>query len=269
MPALTEFCDIFGGVSEQAVNNLIADFQNQRPSLFNYGTGTFSNNPGRLCDTSFIANVDKDVQIFKNPLVSNLDLLAVPGYNGPYGLEYCFQLTRLAIDFQPSNSIQLPPGLDPPLQNQMFALQARIAVGLGAPDAAAIGLAAGAGSSGGAAKPTIPLPFDPANLVSINLDIFAVFGAKQGGPSSDPYIALALNGLELPGLVPAGLESILESYIKVALSLGLLPQVKIALSKLVFNIADMLTISPTAISANVPFNPSIENDQVEVFLTLN
>jgi hypothetical protein len=267
MPVLTEFCDIFGAVNEAALNNIIADFQNQRPSLLNYGTATFAADPQRLCDPSFLSRVDKDVILFKNPLVSQADLLSIPLYAGPYGLEYCFQLTKFALDFQPSNVIQLPPALDPPLKNQAFALQASVCAGLGVPDAATIALAAQAPA--GTGKPTIPLPFTKANLVCLNLDVFAVLHVQQGGPLNDPYISLQLDGLEFPGLVPAGLESILESYIKIVLSLGLLPQIKVALSALVFNIADMLTIQPTAISANVPFNPSIEKDQIEVSLTLN
>jgi len=269
MSALTEFCDIFGAINEGAFNNIIADLQNQRPSQFNYGTVSFFNSPQLLCDSSVVARINPDVKIFQNPLVSKLDLLSVPGYNGPYGMEYCLQLTKLAIDFQPSNSIQLPPGLNPPLKNQTFALQASVSVGLGVPDAAAIRQAVLATASGGQVTPTIPLPFTPASLASFNLDVFGIFNIQQGGPSTAPYITLELDSLELPGLVPTGLESTLESYIRVVLSLGLLPQIKVALSALVLNIGNSLLIAPTTISANVPFNPSIEKDQIEVFLTLN
>lgn len=267
MPVLTEFCDIFSAVNETALNNVIADFQNQRPSLFNYGTAAFVANPQLFCDPSFLSRVDKDVAVFKNPLVGQVDLLTIPFYSGPYGLEFCFQLTKFALDFQPSNAIQLPPALDPPLKNQSFALQIGVSAGLGVSDAAAIQLAAQAPAGSG--KPTIPLPFNKDNLACLNLELFAVFHVQQAGPANDPYISLQLDGLALPGLVPAGFESILESYIKVVLSLGLLPQIKVALSALVFNIADMLTIQPTAVSANVPFNPSIEKDQIEALLTLN
>jgi hypothetical protein len=298
MAALTQFCDIFGAIDETAFNNLVNDVKNQRPSLFNYGTISFVKNPKLLCNNSFLQQLDPDVNLFQNPVVTQQPLLGILGYTGPFGFEYCLQFTKLLIDFQPANTIQLPAGLNPPLQSQHFAIQAQACAGLDCPDARALAQAevsypeffpvVGSGSltqvnnpgSSDAtnidtkgilvvSSPTIPFPFNPKTMQCFCLDVFAVLHVEQGGPANAPFISLVIDGIEIPEIRPLGLEHSIECYAKTTLALGILPKLKLALNALVFNIANLLTIGPTPISGNVPFNPSIVNDQIEVFLTVN
>ena len=91
----------------------------------------------------------------------------------------------------------------------------------------------------------------------------------QATANNTTVISLLLDNVEITALQPAGLEQALECFIRSTLILGILPGIKIAFSSLVFNIGGVLTLFPTPISGNVPFNPSIENDQIEVFLSLN
>lgn len=266
----TQFCDLFGSVNEQAFNNIILDLQKQRPSLFNYGTISFVNMPSLLCDQTIVTALDPDVANYANPVVKELPLLALPGYNGPMGLEYCLQLGGLAIDFQPSNTIQLPAGLLPPLQLQHFALQAKLCGAIGCPSTATLLSAA---SQTGTTLPTppaatVPLPFQN-NTLCFCLDVYAVLHVQQGNVNNTTVLSLVLDNLEITGLQPTGLEQAIECFLRSTLILGILPGIKIAFTSLIFNIGGILTLFPTPISGNVPFNPSIQNDQVQVFLSLN
>jgi hypothetical protein len=267
----TQFCDLFGAVGEAAFNNLVLDLERQRPSLFNYGTISFVNNPGLLCDQSIVTTLDPDVAKFGNPVVKELPLLNLPGYNGSLGLEYCLQFSGLTIDFQPSNVIQLPAGLNPPLQLQHFALQAKVCAGIGCPATTTLLAAAQATTPSAITQlpaASVPIPFQN-NVVCFCLDLYAVLHVQQSTVNNVTVISLTLDNLELPGLQPAGLEQAIECFIRTTLILGILPQISIAYSSLVFNIGGLLTLFPTPISANVPFNPSIQTDQIQVFLSLN
>src|SRR5438093_168308 len=131
--ALTDHCDIFASIHETAFNNLVVELQRQRPSLFNYGTITFVNHPDLLCNQTLVAKVDKEVLTFGNPIVKEQPLLSIPGYTGPFGLEYCLQLAELSIDFHPGNVHTLPSELNPPLAKQHFSLKGRACAGLNCP----------------------------------------------------------------------------------------------------------------------------------------
>jgi hypothetical protein len=295
----TQNCDLFGSVNEQAINNVVLDLQRQRPSLFNYGTEAFVAHPKLLCNQSVIGMLDPDVHNFGNPVVSLLPLVGIPGYTGPFGLEFCLQLSELKIDFQPSNSIVLPAGLNPPLAAQHFALQAKLCAGLGCPDMSLLGQIIpvdnpfptfgnqSAGKQGvgnrnvgndqasandkgintGISTPTRPFPF--RKPICFCLDLFVVLHVDQVTTGGDTMVSLVLDGVEIPELKPIGMEKIIECYIRTTLNLGILPQIKIAFSSLVFKIADTIPIHPTPISAAVPFNPNIEKDQLQVFISLN
>jgi hypothetical protein len=274
---LTQFCDVFGAVNEQAFNNLVLDLQRQRPSLFNYGTVSFVNNPRLLCDQSIISMLDPDVANFHNPVVKKLPLLGLPGYSGPFGLEYCLQFSKLLIDFQPSNTIQLPAGLNPPLSGQHFALQAKLCGGIGCPPMSTLLADAPTESFnqefGDSVKiqpgnPTAPLPFRK-NVLCFCLDLFVVLHVGQSGPNTHTTIALDLDNLQIPEIGPKGLEHSIECYIRSTLVMGILPGIKIAFKDMVFGVGGILSIGPTPISGNVPFNPSILDDQIEVFISLN
>lgn len=295
--AFTDLCDIFASVHERSFNNIVLQLQRQRPSLFNYGTMTFAAHPDLLCNQTMIRRVDPEVTAFGNPIVKEQALLAIPGYSGPYGLEYCLQLAELSIDFQPSNVHTLPAELAPPLTAQHFSIKGRVCAGLDCPGTdLLIRLAPNEkpffpviGKDGGFVQqpkepshdrpgnndgpvvvqsPTQPFPFDREGILCFCLDLFAVLHVTREGPSSDPVVALRLDNLEIVDIKPDGLENAAECFLRAMLIMGVLPKVKIALDALILSVGKVLTIGPTPISAAVPFNPAIENDQIKAFVTL-
>jgi hypothetical protein len=293
--ALTDHCDVFGSLDEKAFNNVVRDLQQQRPSLFNYGTISFVQNLELLCNQEFLRTIDRDVALFGNPIVTERPLLSIPAYTGPFGLEYCFQLSELSIDFHPGNVHALPQELTPPLKPQRFSLKARACAGLACPGIEILNKYApserpffpvvfGPDSPVQQPKrpkeddkkddpivvatPTSPFPFDRKNVLCFCLDLFVILGIERGGPANEPFISFRLENLEIVDVKPAGLEDSVECYLKSVLILGILPKVKLALRALVFNIKDFLTINPTPISAAVPFNPAVEDDQIKVFITV-
>jgi hypothetical protein len=119
----------------------------------------------------------------------------------------------------------------------------------------------------GLSSPTNPLQF--INPICFCLDLFVVLHVQQTTSGGNTVIALILDNLEIPEIRPVGLEKSIECYIRSTLMLGILPPIQIAFSSLILNIQGILSIGPTPISANVPFNPSIEDNQLEVFISLN
>jgi hypothetical protein len=189
----------------------------------------------------------------------------------------------------------LPPQLLPPLDKQRFSLNARVCAGLGCPRTdILIRLAGGENKFTPSAKgeqspgllvagrddarhqdgpiitqtPGRPIPFDRENVLCFCLDLYAVLHVARNGSPDDPTLSFALENLEIVDINPDGLENAAECYLKAVLILGVLPKIKLALSKLVLSMKDFLTIKPTPISAAVPFNPAIENDQIKAFISV-
>jgi hypothetical protein len=291
--AFTDHCDIFASVHERSFNNVVLQLQRQRPSLFNYGTMTFAHHPELLCNQKIIRTVDPEVLAFGNPVVKEEPLLAIPGYSGPLGLEYCLQLAELSIDFHPSNVHTLPPELSPPLAAQHFSLKGRACAGLDcpgtdmliklAPFERAFYPAIGKGGFVSQEKPpreqpsdgpvvtqtpSRPFPFNREGIICFCLDLFAVLHVVREGSATDPIIALRLDNLEIVDINPGGLENAVECFLRAMLIMSVLPKVKLALDALIFSVGKVLTIGPTPISAAVPFNPAIEDDQIKAFISL-
>jgi hypothetical protein len=291
--ALTDHCDIFASIHEESFNNVVLQLQRQRPSLFNYGTTTFANHPELLCNQKIIRMVDPEVRMFGNPIVKEEPLLAIPGYDGPFGLEYCLQLAELSIDFHPSNVHALPSELAPPLQSQHFSIKGRACAGLDCPNKDILIKVAPSErpfypsiSTGDFVKqdkppreqpsddpvvkqtPTRPFPFNPDGIICFCLDLFALLHVEREGSASDPVIGLRLDNLEIVDIKPDGLENAAECFLRAMLIMGVLPKVKLALDSLIFSVGKVLTIGSTPISPAVPFNPAVENDQIKAFITL-
>src|SRR5262249_13776037 len=128
--ALTDESDIFCGIHEDGFNLLVRHLMRQRPPLFNYGTAYFAQGIQKkqvLCSRIEAA---KDYQ---GPLITVEDPLPIIGCPLPLGLDWCFQLGELAIDFHPGNAIALPPELGV-LGEQKFALKAKACFGLACPE---------------------------------------------------------------------------------------------------------------------------------------
>src|SRR4029453_12423534 len=111
------------------INRVVQHFARQRPSFLNYGSGGVVADPSRLC-----VQVQPDPVLLQrqNPLVGLGPVLPVIGTNGAYQVDYAAQVTALEVDFSPGN-IALPAELNPPLDDQSWAVHATVCGGLGCP----------------------------------------------------------------------------------------------------------------------------------------
>ena len=296
---LTQFCDVFASFQEKGFNNIVTALQRQRPSLFNYGTQGYVSNPSLLCYRIFPHKIDPEVLTHPDPVVKLQQPIAIPGYDGPYGLQYCFQLAELSIDFAPNNIHNLPPEIKGLFVDQCFSIKARVCGQINCPGSDILAritpdlppyapVLPGSKTDNKPSNddkrqspdrnpnndqpkslvPLIPLPLNRESDNCFCVDLYAVCRLTREGSNADPVVALYLTGLELVDIKPDGLESSLECFLKTTLTLGVFPKVKIAMNALVMRLKNFLTIEPTPISVNVPHNPSIDNDQLKVFVTL-
>src|SRR5579859_1771992 len=128
--AFTSNCDLFVSVNEAGINQIIHHIMRQRPSLFNYATEAVIRNPRLLC-----APIDVAQAVIQrgNPLLTVEPPLPVIGTHPSVGLDVAIQLTKAEVDFSPSNVINLPAELNPPLPAQRLALHFEVCAGLGCP----------------------------------------------------------------------------------------------------------------------------------------
>lgn len=283
--ALTDHCDIFASLSEDAINAVVRNVARQRPSMFNYGTASFVANPSLLCSPLDLApNLPGN-----QPLLTLENPIPVPGTDGAWGLEYCAQLTRLQIDFHPGQLIQLPPELQPPLNDQRLALQARACGAIACPSSRLIDALGDkeadryrpidpAASLRGREKrqeppqrPPMPLPADRENIHCFCLDVFAIAHLRRDQTVNGPALAIELEGLEIVDIEPDGLEDSIECLISATIRLGVLPRLRLSIQDLILSLGTYgsLTIGLTPTSAQVPFNPSIAKDELSVFVSVS
>ncbi len=242
----------------------------QRPSLFNYGTALLASKPELFCERVV---VDPEVTKRGNPIITVEDPLPVLGTNGAVALNFCFQITKVEVDFHPGNIVTLPPELNPPLKPQSFAFYTRVCGGLGCLSKDIVeGI-----------PPPQPLPPpekeeptpkpppevpSPRELVCFCLDLVVVGHVEVTGSTGNQKLLGKVDGLEIVDIKPEGLENSLECYLNLLLQLVILPRTSIALEKMVFDILNLatITLSLTPTSSTVPFNPAIEEDQLKVFI---
>lgn len=287
--AFTDHCDIFGAVHEEGVNRVVQHLMRQRPSLFNYATAFFTQNSHLLC-TRIVA--DRKVTDAGNPLFDLQDPIPILGAptEMPLGLNWCFQLTDVQIDFHPGNVFALPPELGE-LPPQRLALRIKGCFGLGCPPRDVIEkLLPQIEVLATAEKPDDrPAPDRPPvtvletrEIMCFCLELYGVAHVEWGTIGNDleqQWLKVRLDGLEIVDLQPLPMESIIECYISTVLRLGILPRASVKMEKLIFDITKMLqehdievgqkiTLRPTPISAAVPNNPAVEQDQLKAFISL-
>lgn len=283
--AFTDNCDIYGALHEEGINLVVRHLMRQRPSLFNYATAFFEKNPDRLCQ-----RVVADPRVIKagNPLFEEQDPIPVLGTPIDVGLDWCFQITDAQIDFHPGNVFQLPPQLGQ-LAAQRAGLRLRACFGLACPPdhvieeiLPLIELYATAED-----RPKQPLPTPDRTIVLTSreimcfcLEAYTVVHFEWGtiGAPDQQYLKLRLDGFEIVDLEEP-IESLIECYVRTVLRLGVFPRVSVKMEKLILDITKMLqeeditvdqqiSLRPTPISATVPHNPAIEQDQLKVFIDL-
>jgi hypothetical protein len=270
--AFTDKCNLFGAVDEEGINRVIQHVMRQRPSLFNYGTQLVANNPELWCVPVYPV---KTVIDRGNPIFTVEEPLPVLGTNGLIGLNFCFQLTKLEIDFHPGNVISLPPELTPPLAEQHFALHGQVCGGIGCPPKDIIRFpfpvdTPSTNFATVALPPRKPVVIPTRELECFCLDLFVICHIEMVGPIGSQMLRPVLDGLELVDIKPDGLENSLECYLKMLMQFVILPKLSIALQKWIFEIPNLfsLAFSATPAPAEVPFNPAIEDDKLKVFVDL-
>ena len=298
--AFTDNCDIFGAVHEDGINLVVRHVMRQRPSLFNYATIFFKENNKLLC---IPIEADQKVIDAGNPLFDEQDPIPVFGTPVPIGLNWCLQLTDAQIDFHPGNIFGLPPELGE-LPPQRVALRLKACFGFSCPPKDVIDqilpaievlataedkddrnrlAVSGAASPFGTAPPAnrdvIVLP--TREITCFCLELFGMAHLEWGTIGNDPqqWLKIRLDGLEIVDLQPTPMENIIECYATTVLRLGILPGLSVKMEKLIFDITaaleendievgQQITLKPTPISAAVPNNPAIEEDQLKVFINL-
>lgn len=268
--AFTGNCDLFASVHEDGVNRVIQHIMRQRPSWFNYATADVANNPRFWCSRP---EFTKDVTKYGNPIFKIEPPIPFIGSDSPVVTTgFCAQLTKALIDFNPSNKINLPAELHPPLQPQRFSLAFRVCVGLECPSDDEVqqipvgtsGQPAGT-TNAGANQPPIFLRGKPNCFC---LDVF-VIGRFERTPNG--LLLGVIEDIDTVDITPEKLEDNINCYIKTAVNIVLRQKLAISVQDLtlsfpLFNIAT-ITLSPTP-NPPVPNNPAVEEDQLKVFITM-
>jgi len=285
--AYTDNCDIYASFHEEGFNRIVDHIRRQRPSLFNYATAAVAKNPQLLCKA---INVHPIINIRNNPHLTIVDPLPIPGTR--FGVNFAAQLTEFKIDFHPGDEFPLPPELGPPLKAQRLAIKLSVCAGIGCPpkdfidhDMASFenlelstnrmpAMSLTHVEEVPPRTPIIALPTRKLNCFC--LDAYAIGGMRRTVFNGKEYLEPFIDGIEIVDLKPAGLENSLECYIGLMLKLGILPGLKILLQSFSLNLTEGATdlfptptnivISAMPISASVPNNPAIENDQLKAFI---
>jgi hypothetical protein len=289
----TDLSDLYGSIHEEGINRLVRHVMRQRPSLFNYATAFFSRRHDLFCVPIEVA---PEVRAAGNPLFTEQDPLPVFGAPTPIGLNWCFQITDVRIDFHPGNTIGLPPELGA-LPEQRLALRMKGCFGLDCPSedlirdllSAVEVLATASGrqdpshavTPSRGALPWTPVILPTRKLTCFCLELFAVAHFEWGaiGAPDSQWLKLRLDGLEVVDLEPAEMEDLVECYMRTVLRLGLLPRLSQPIESMVLNLTDLLrkqgltigqqvTLQPAPAPAAAPHNPAVESDQLMAFINL-
>jgi len=290
--AFTDHCDLYGAVNEAGINQVVKHLMQLRPSLFNYGTEFIANNPELLCHP---IEANPLVYSRNNPILTVEKPLPVLGTNGLINLNYCLQLVDAKIDFQRNNVIELAPEIqDIPAQH--FVLSAKACAGLGCPeeeitrfleraietiydiilldDVVGDALngkqpAAGATTTTHVPQRQPPAPFTipTRRLHCFCLEVQALCHIETRKVGNRYLFAPKMDKLEIIDMQPEGMENSIECYLAQVIRLGLLPRIRIALEKIVFDQLQIVNIAVKPASG-VTNNPAIEDDELKVFIDM-
>lgn len=102
------------------------------------------------------------------------------------------------------------------------------------------------------------------------MSLFATAHLEVVGPAGGQRLAIHLEDLEIVDIKPDELESNIECFLSTTLRVGILPRLRIALDTMTFELGKFahMSLSLTPVSASVPNNPAIEDDQVKVFVNV-
>lgn len=272
--ALTDNCDLYAAVHEDGVNRMIRHIMRQRPSLFNYATADIIANKEQWC-----APVDHtdDVTKYGNPLFTQLPPLPVIGTDSPpVTLGFVVQLLKFEADFHPGNVVSLPAELNPPLQEQRFALHFMVCGGIACPEGRILdGIpvtppkpVAGTADIPGQTPPPVQVP---GRVQCFCLRVFVVGHVQRETILGKESLVGKVDGIEIVDIEPKELEDNIECYIRTAVTLVLRQKLAIPLATFFISFPlfglGTVTLAPTP-NPPVPFNPAIEEDQLKAFITM-
>jgi len=278
---LTSNCDAIGIIPEDAFNKIINQVMYQMPATFNYATENLIKQ--KLFCSSIYA--DPVLEQMGKTIVTQVDQIPVFGTNS--GFDFCLQVKDLKLDFHPSNTIVLPPELGS-LAVQQFALSIKICAGLSCGNFAHVVFNPKLLTSN-VAKVSSVNTLDLKNFLKKKIsDVFdmdkgIVFNplfnnslscfclevsAKLTVVNDSDFLSLKLIGLEIKDIESVVLENIIECYVKRILQETVFPKMQIAMSKLVFGLDSYATVLPMPTSSALPFNPSITNNNLTVYLKI-
>jgi hypothetical protein len=269
--------DVFGAVTDSALN-WIVDFAHARaPFLFNYVAPSLriltdaNGNPTGTQDLWLVCAPVPDSPLGPNmPKYRRMSPFGVPGF--PVKLPYSIQIVDATIDFYPGDQVTLPAELLPPLNAQAMALKISLLFGFPCTNtdlvSAIIQHQTAAMLFAPIRWPVLPV----TDLLCFTVDVFATGRlAVQSTPTGAPYplqnIRLIVDGLELVDIAPKGLEGAIECYLTAMLRNYVLPQLVLGLQNLVISTLGM-TLTPH-LTLNLPNNPAIEQNELRVWLDVD
>ena len=269
--AFTDNCDLYEAVHEDGVNRVIHHIMSQRPSLFNYATAGVAANPKLWC-----ASIEHtaDVTKYGNPLFTILPPLPLLGADTPpVGIGFCAQLVLAQIDFYPGNTVALPAELNPPLQEQHFALHFRVCGAVECPSPELVDHVPVSGGTAGRDNqkpPGAPIEF-PGVTHCFCLDVYALGHISREFIVGREALVASVDEMDIVDIKPDALESNMICYLMTTANVVLREKLTIAIETLMvsfplFGLATV-TLSPTP-DPPIPNNPAVEDDQVKVFITM-
>jgi hypothetical protein len=282
--AYTSDCDIYVAVHENGINDLISRLMLEVPSFFNFGSRYISEYPQLACNPIVAKSIDPE-----DPLISPVDISGIPpllfntalnpfpaetppiGTAVPFSLnipipspDFVVQLSKVQVDFYPGNVIALPSTVTAPLPVEHFAIHAQTFAGASCPSVRRRIIDEKQGHH-------IPR----RDLDCFSLDLYAEGVLKNAG--SMRFLNTNLDSLDIAGFKPDGLRQLIDCYLMYFTN-GVLSSVSNSVNALLaetFNLERFLDYNPATFtlqvspSTTVPTNPTIEDDQVKLFMDAN
>lgn len=264
--AFTDNCDLYGAVHEDGVNRFITHLRRQRPSLFNYATADIAANQKLWCVP---VRPEPDVATFGNPLFTIMPALPLLGADAPaVGVGFCAQLAQAQIDFHPSNVVNLPAELSPPLEEQRLAISLIVCGGIECPAQDAVDRIPVTGNRDDRQQAPIVLH---GRTRCFCLEVYAIGHVERRVIGGRESLLVQLDDMDIVCLEPEGLEASIVCYLKTMVNVVLREKLTIALETLMlsfplFGLAT-ITLAPTP-NPPIAANPAIEGDQVKAFMTM-
>jgi hypothetical protein len=267
--AFTDNSDLYAAITDDGVERIIQHVMLQRPSYFNHATADVIADDSRWC-----ARVEhtQDVTDYFNPIFMEWDPLPVIGVDSPpVTIGFCAQVVKALLDFHPSNIIELPAELAPPLNEQRFGLMVVICATIQCPDEDQIVRIPVKEKDKSGEQEPIPPVHVPGKPNCFCLDVYATGHFQREVILGQERILAQVENVEIVDVEPERMEANMECYLKLALNLILRQRLSIPLETFFFEIdlfdLATVTLSPTT-SPPVPNNPAVEDDQLKVFMTM-